>query len=548
MIAQFLVTLAICFCLATAKTVHDIYRERKVMDNGKRLSKVDLIQFPNKDGVEGTNERYFIEKDTGRQMFFHGVNAIVKGFPYVPSTSSFDVDISLSEEDHAFLSDLGVNVYRLGTMWPGAEPKFGEYNSTYFQQLTGITNAAAKYGIYSLLDMHQDVLSEKFCGEGVPDFAAISTDSTNFPIPLEDTPYTDVANDGYPTRSDCNKHNWPSYYQTKAAASAFQNLYTNETIVAAWGRFWQQVGKEFSASSNAAVLGYELINEPYAGDIFVKPSLLIPGQADKHNLQPVYDTLTDYIRQVDKDSLVFFAAVTWDDIVPVGFEHAPGTPTDSNAAAKSVFAYHYYEPPQYKLPVYFQQREKDAQRLGTGMFLSEFERSTDRSDDFTTDPFIDVANMADKHLVSWTMWEYKTFCQETNESLSSNSQAAAYGSCKTGYGSLLYFDREGNINAAAAAKLARSYAQKVAGKTLKMSFDILSKDFELIYEINTTILQPTEIFLSTTYNYINGYEIETIPKVKVLTKVISTNIIGVYANPVDMPENGSKVIVRIRAK
>ena len=30
---------------------------------------------------------------------------------------------------------------------------------------------AGQYGIYSLLDCHQDVLSEKFCGEGVPDWA-----------------------------------------------------------------------------------------------------------------------------------------------------------------------------------------------------------------------------------------------------------------------------------------------------------------------------------------------------------------------------------------
>ena len=30
---------------------------------------------------------------------------------------------------------------------------------------------AATFGIYSLLDMHQDDLSNKFCGEGIPDWA-----------------------------------------------------------------------------------------------------------------------------------------------------------------------------------------------------------------------------------------------------------------------------------------------------------------------------------------------------------------------------------------
>ncbi len=31
--------------------------------------------------------------------------------------------------------------------------------------------SASKYGIYTLLDAHQDVLSQKFCGEGIPDWA-----------------------------------------------------------------------------------------------------------------------------------------------------------------------------------------------------------------------------------------------------------------------------------------------------------------------------------------------------------------------------------------
>ena len=33
------------------------------------------------------------------------------------------------------------------------------------------SDSAAKYGIYTLLDAHQDDLSQKFCGEGIPDWA-----------------------------------------------------------------------------------------------------------------------------------------------------------------------------------------------------------------------------------------------------------------------------------------------------------------------------------------------------------------------------------------
>ena len=77
----------------------------------------------------------------------------------------------------------------------------------------------------------------------------------------------------------------------------------------------------------------------------------------------------------------------------------------------------------------------DAERLHVGQMLTEFERS-DSSSEVTnkTDRFIEIADYADKYQLSWANWEYKTFCKETPESLASNSQAAAFGSCKTGYG------------------------------------------------------------------------------------------------------------------
>ena len=34
-----------------------------------------------------------------------------------------------------------------------------------------ISSRAASYGIYTLLDMHQDVFNARFCGEGLPDWA-----------------------------------------------------------------------------------------------------------------------------------------------------------------------------------------------------------------------------------------------------------------------------------------------------------------------------------------------------------------------------------------
>ena len=48
-----------------------------------------------------------------------------------------------------------------------------------------------------------------------------------------------------------------------------------QSPIAAWAAFWTRLATEFK--DNEYVLGYELINEPWAGDVFAHPELLIPG-------------------------------------------------------------------------------------------------------------------------------------------------------------------------------------------------------------------------------------------------------------------------------
>merc|ERR1719503_247419 len=107
----------------------------------------------------------------GRERLFHGTNAVVKGPPYHPDGRSFSTDISMAKEDFEWMQRLGLNVLRLGVLWAGVEPIQGQYNETYLDELEFIVNTAAEHGVYTFLDMHQDGLSEYFCGEGVPGWA-----------------------------------------------------------------------------------------------------------------------------------------------------------------------------------------------------------------------------------------------------------------------------------------------------------------------------------------------------------------------------------------
>jgi endoglycosylceramidase len=484
------------------------------------VSKVKLEASP--DG-----SKIFMEASSGRQLFFHGVNAIVKGFPYVPLADEWDIDVSLSEKDHAALESLGINVYRLGTMWPGAEPTQGNFNATYFRELKKIIAGAEQHGIYSLLDMHQDVLSEKFCGEGIPSWAVIPiiTDpNKDFPAPLA-APFQAVAVDGFPTRQDCAKFGWPSYYQTKACSSAFDMLYSNSSgILQAWSNFWVHVAKELG--NQKAILGYELINEPWAGDIYLHPGLLVPSVADKLRLQPAYDYLAPRIRSIDSSSLIFFAGVTWDDVVPTGFEHPPG---GDQYGDSSVFAFHYYNPPNGPLPIYLHQRVKDAQQLKVGAFITETMTPT-RGHTDEDDGFVSMADAADSHLLSWATWEYKAFCKETAESLVSDSQQASYGACKTGIGGRDLWNDDGTLNEEIARRLARTYAPKIAGRVKSMRFNHTTSAFSLIYKLDTSIEAPTEIFAQQELHYPQGMKVEVFPPLKT-TWNLRGNTISIRALP-----------------
>jgi endoglycosylceramidase len=93
----------------------------------------------------------------GRQRFFRGMNAVYKGFPYYPVVDRFDPALSFAKEDVQLLSDLNMNIIRLGVEWVGVESVRGVYNQTYVDVLKGIVEMCAEKGIYVLLDFHQDV-------------------------------------------------------------------------------------------------------------------------------------------------------------------------------------------------------------------------------------------------------------------------------------------------------------------------------------------------------------------------------------------------------
>jgi endoglycosylceramidase len=121
-----------------------------------------------------TTNRVFRDK-AGRHLMLHGVNAVYKIAPYVPSVGNFTPDTSLDDRDIQDLKDWGINQVRLGVMWEAVEPTedfYNQYNDTYLDEVETLINKMGEAGIYTLVDAHQDVLARVICGEGMPDFYA----------------------------------------------------------------------------------------------------------------------------------------------------------------------------------------------------------------------------------------------------------------------------------------------------------------------------------------------------------------------------------------
>lgn len=269
-----------------------------------------------------------IVDSSGRARIFHGTNFVQKAYPWYPSTL-------LSVENVKQMADWGFNTVRLGVMWTGVNPEIGVFNETYIGIINQILHNLEEHGIHALIDVHQDVLSSHFClYDGAPTWVVDLSNSTAhaFPWPL--------AWDG---SEPCpSSRPWGQNYLAEATGAAFQDLYDNVNGMRDYFEaFWTKVAASFKHNN---ILGYEIINEPWAGNIYAQPSLLLPGVAGRNNLQPFYDHVAGAIRAEDGTHLVFYEPVTWGmifngSLTGSGFSHVPG---GASFAEKSVFSFHYY--------------------------------------------------------------------------------------------------------------------------------------------------------------------------------------------------------------
>lgn len=438
------------------------------------------------------------------------MNAVFKEAPWHPTVTGFDTDNTLSDIDSANLKSWGFNIVRLGVMWPGVEPGArGDYNQTYLDQIETIVTTLAKDDIYVILDFHQDVWHRKFCGEGVPDYvfdacvAAEPEGTAEFPLPAVNYTYP-LDENGNPTLEACLSSMFATYYLSAEVGAGFQCLYDNKNnLWDAFAGYWVAVADRFKGFDT--VLGYELINEPWAGDVYAQPSNLLPKVAEEKYLQPLYEYVHKAIRTVDDEKIIFFEGLTI-DYWQNGFTQGPGGVEYND---RQVFAYHVYCPLQNPTVTgeivcdaidaeFLAMRLKDAARMGVQMVMTEFGAAEDiKGDMYQLGKQSDVM---DQHQQSWMYWQFKyyqdlTTCTPEGEGM---------------------YQEDGNVCQDKLDVLSRTYPHAVAGQLNEFKFHQHTGKFEmnmtplstLPQEGVSTLARTTEIYVNIEQTYKNGVNVE----------------------------------------
>jgi endoglycosylceramidase len=222
----------------------------------------------------------WITDASGRVVVMHGTNLVYKVAPFYPAASPFGAS------DAAFLRSLGFTAVRVGVLWEALEPQPGVYDDAYLDRIAATVDVLRRHGIVSLLDFHQDLYNEKFLGEGFPAWS--------------------VQDDGLPNPPIA----FPAGYETNPAVQrAFENFSADKPgpggigLQERYAAAWAHVAKRFRG--NRAVLGYEIMNEPFPGSDYA--TCASPGcPASDAQLTGLEHKVDRAIRSVDARTLVFY--------------------------------------------------------------------------------------------------------------------------------------------------------------------------------------------------------------------------------------------------
>jgi endoglycosylceramidase len=404
-----------------------------------------------------SHEGRWITDKAGRVVTLHGWNMVYKVGSYRPEDAGFGAN------DVKFLRRHGFNTIRLGIIQNGIEPALPgpdgkpRYREGYFKSIARTEKLLSKNGIFTMLDVHQDLYNERFEGEGFPDWAVVGDAAT---LPAE-------PKQGFPA----------NYLVMPALSRAFDLFWQNEKDAAgrplqdSFAAMWAELARRFEGKKR--VLGYNILNEPWPGTEYATcVSLSGCPSLDERYLQPFTERVIQAIRSVDQRGLIWYAPfLTFDfgadtnltDMGPnQGFafnmyclaDIIPGTPPSACSAT--------YE-------ITLDNADRQSRQTDDALLMTEYAATNDMR------KIEEINGLADEHMIGWQQWHYCD-CEDPTttgtgiQSLVSDPHKPPAGD---------------NLNREKLKVSSRPYPQVVAGTPESWSFDPETRLFELSYSTRT---------------------------------------------------------------
>jgi endoglycosylceramidase len=225
--------------------------------------------------------RWLVDRQ-GRVVLIHGLNLVWKHAPYAPPATA----AGFTWRDARWLKRHGFNAARLGTLWAGLTPdRPDQLDPSYLAKWQRVMDLLAGQQIWMQLDFHQDQWHETYGGEGVPDWAVHRPDPFAL-LPPVNAPF-------------------PMGYWTPELSTVFDNFWADQDhLLSDWATAWQLTARHWRGQPYS--MGYDLLNEPWAGLEWATCLLDSCPSTYANELQPAFEKALAAIRTVDPGNVVWF--------------------------------------------------------------------------------------------------------------------------------------------------------------------------------------------------------------------------------------------------
>jgi len=392
-------------------------------------------EFRTKDG--------FILDAHGRVRIFHGANVSgrAKSPPFLPL------------EDESLLDPLrawGWNLVRLVLQWEAAEPEPGKYDDAYLDDMIALAQAAHARGLHVIVDLHQDLFSRHYGGDGAPAWA----------LPPEPG-----------TARFAGRRWFANYFFSAPVSGALDRFWRNaDGIQDRYHDMLTHVGRRFAGVPG--MLGYDLFNEPMG-----RPRDVLSGRFERESLALFYRRAIASVRQGDPARLI---------VIEPGPLAGIGIPCRLPALRENELVYgpHFYDPVailtrKFRGPIWAHawtaaRHASTGRRLAMPVFIGEFGVLNGHAGGRA---MIEAqARHFDARFFSWTAWHYNPSEVDWNDE--DASLVTADG-------------RERDF----LAPLIRPYARAVAGRPAFCRFDSAAHRFNFRYVPDPACAAPTELVI-----------------------------------------------------